>query len=64
MMKPELFTCKELAGELKRHVSYVYAMKARGFKMRGDRATLEEALVWLDRHPKPKRGRARSKRGS
>lgn len=46
---------KELAFELRRHVNYVYAMRADGFKMPGGMATLEEARAWLDLHPHPKR---------
>jgi hypothetical protein len=50
----ELLTSKELAGALKRHVSFVYAMKARGFKMPGGLATVEQALRHLARHPCPR----------
>jgi len=44
---------KELAAELGRNRSYVQAMKKHGFKMRGGRATLDEALQWLDENPHP-----------
>ncbi len=46
----ELLTCKELAVLLKRHVSYVYAMRRAGFRMPGGTATLVEARQWLRRH--------------
>lgn len=44
-----LLTCKELAAALKRHVSYVQAMRRRGFKMPGGTATLSEARAFLRR---------------
>ena len=52
-----LLTAKELAGELKRHPSYVHAMKHRGFRMPGERATLDNALKWLSSHPHPRKMR-------
>ncbi len=52
----ELLTCKELAVLLKRHLSYVYAMRRAGFTMPGNTATLAEAREWL-RHNKPARNR-------
>lgn len=58
-MQTELLTTKELAAYLKRAPSYVYAMKARGFPMPGNRATLTDALRWLARHPQPRAGRSR-----
>lgn len=50
----ELITCKELACLLKRHVSYVYAMKKRGFRMVAGRTTLSAALHWLEKNPQPR----------
>ena len=44
-----LLTRKELASALKRHVSYVSAMRRRGFKMPGGTATLAEARSFLRR---------------
>lgn len=52
----DLLTCKELATSLRHHVSYVYAMRARGFKMPGGTATLEEAREWLQRFGPAKGG--------
>lgn len=46
-----LLTVKELAWEIKRHPSYVYAMRQAGFKMPGYRTTVAAALDWLDRNP-------------
>jgi|GEM_PF-6806455 len=58
-MKTELLTPKELAGMLKRNVSYVYAMRVRGFAMPGGRATLVDALSWLNSNPNPRKGEPR-----
>lgn len=58
-MQTELLTTKELAAMLKRAPSYVYAMRARGFPMPGDRATLREALAWLTKHPQPRASKQR-----
>lgn len=60
-MKIELLTPKELAGALKRNVSYVYAMRARGFSMPGNRGTLADALAWLTSHPQPRKGEPRGR---
>jgi hypothetical protein len=49
-----LLTAKELAAALKRNVKYVYAMKACGFLMPGNRATVGMALTWLVRNPAPR----------
>lgn len=46
-----LLSVKELAFEMKRHPSYVYAMRQAGFKMPGNRTTLAAALDWLARNP-------------
>lgn len=48
-----LLTAKELASELNRSVHYIYQMRRRGFRMIGGRATLESAMKWLDKNPKP-----------
>lgn len=53
-MTDPLLSIKELAAALGRHRSYIHAMKARGFKMPGDRATLHEARQFLKRHPRPR----------
>jgi hypothetical protein len=50
----ELLDSKELAKQLKRHVSFVYAMRQRGFQMPGGRASIDEALRWLSNHIAPK----------
>jgi hypothetical protein len=49
-----LLSCKELAEALRRHVRYVYAMRAKGFVMPGGSATLTEAREWLAKNPCPK----------
>lgn len=49
-----LLTVGELAGELKRAESYVWAMRRRGFKMPGGRAKLSSALRFLEKNPKPR----------
>lgn len=43
----------ELADALGRSVRYVIYMKARGFIMIGGRATVPEALEFLEKTPKP-----------
>lgn len=50
----KLLTIKELAAELRRSYGYVLAMRARGFRMPGNRATLQAALEWLEEHPSPR----------
>lgn len=57
-MKTDLLSIKELAFALGRGRTYVFAMKVRGFRMPGGRATLAEARVWLATHPKPRASRA------
>lgn len=52
--KAPMLTTKELAGQLRKHPSYVYAMRARGFRMPGDVATVPEARRWLQRNPHPR----------
>jgi len=49
-----LLTRKELAAALRRHVSYVSAMKRRGFVMPGGTATLGEARSFLKRCGAPR----------
>lgn len=60
-MNDPLLTSKELAGLLRRDVSFVYAMRAGGFPMPGGTATLSEARAWLIAHPNP-RARVKAKR--
>lgn len=43
----KLLSVKELATRLGRSERYVYAMKARGFRMPGGRVTLGVAIDWL-----------------
>lgn len=50
---PRLYTSKELAEKLRRHVNFVYAMRRLGFRMPGGTATLAEARAFLLRHPQP-----------
>jgi len=45
-------TPKELAAALGRSRTYVYAMRAQGFRMPGNMATLQQALDWLERRPR------------
>jgi hypothetical protein len=47
----KLLSCKELAWSLNRNVNYIYAMRAAGFVMPGDRATLQMAIEWLSENP-------------
>lgn len=56
-MTDQLLTCKELASALRRNISYVYAMRRRGFKMPGNVSSLRRALHWLERHGGGARGR-------
>lgn len=50
----QLLSAKDIAQRLQRHVTYVYAMKRRGFRMPGERATMRMVLVWLSRNPHPR----------
>lgn len=52
-MSEELLTVKELASRLKRSPNYVWAMRRKGFRMIGGRASLSDALIFLTLHPKP-----------
>jgi hypothetical protein len=54
--KSDLLTAKELAQQIRKHVTYVYAMRRLGFPMPGRVATLSAALRFLQKHPAP-RGR-------
>lgn len=47
----QLLSVKELAWRLNRHPNYVYLMKKAGFTMPGYRATLEDAMQWLEANP-------------
>jgi len=52
--KHKLLSVKELAAEMGRDRTYVWAMKRRGFEMPGGRATVAEARSFLARNPKPR----------
>jgi len=52
--KGRLLTPKELAAQLRKHISYIYAMKRAGFQMPGGVARLEAALAWLIRNRPPR----------
>lgn len=63
MMEPiEMLTVKELARTLRKHISYVYAMRSLGFQMPAGLATLQEARAWLVNHPSPRGYRHAKKR--
>lgn len=47
----KLLTLKELAWELSRSRGYIFAMKRAGFTMPNNRATVDEAMGWLEKHP-------------
>lgn len=49
----DLLSIKDLARKLGRSERYVKYMVARGFKMIAGRATVTDALTWLDHNPKP-----------
>jgi hypothetical protein len=49
-----LLTVKELAYAMKRTPGYVYAARARGFKMPGGVSTVIEFRQWLAIHPNPR----------
>jgi hypothetical protein len=53
MSRPELLTPKELAQFLRRHISFVWAMRRCGFRMPGGVATLDAALDFLVKVPHP-----------
>jgi hypothetical protein len=55
-----LLTCKELAAVLRKHVSYVYAMRRQGFRMPAGVASVAMAFRFLGRVPNP-RGRTGAK---
>ena len=56
----DLLTVKELAYRLRKHRSYVSAMRMAGFIMPGGVASLAEARSWLARNPPPRRRANRS----
>jgi hypothetical protein len=47
----QLLSPKELAWRLSRHTNYIYLMRKAGFSMPGYRATVEDALEWLEANP-------------
>lgn len=49
----ELLSPAELAAALKRSPRYIDYMKQRGFQMVGDRSTIQQALLFLEKvkHP-------------
>ena len=49
----ELLSTKQIAAELNRNPSFVYRMRARGFRMIGDRGTLRSALEWIKLNGSP-----------
>ena len=51
----KLLAPKEMADKLGRDVSYVFAMKRRGFQMPGNRGYLSEARNFLLKCPKPRK---------
>jgi hypothetical protein len=54
LLTGEYLNVKELAFVLKKHPSYIYAMRARGFPMPGGVATVRDARAWLAQNPAPK----------
>ena len=48
-MSRKLLSRKELADQMGRSVRFVQQMTSEGFRMRGARATIEEARDWLDK---------------
>lgn len=42
---------KELGWEMKRHKTYVYAVRQAGFQMSGNLTILAAAPDWLERNP-------------
>lgn len=57
----QLLDAKGLAERLGFNVSYVYAMKRRGFKMTARRTTFAVAWKWLEIHGSPRSGEQRKK---
>jgi hypothetical protein len=49
-----LLSPKQLAAELGRDVSYIYAMKKRGFALPGGLSTVNNCLLWLSKNPPPR----------
>lgn len=58
-MLDKIISKKELASALQRSLPYVQAMQKRGFQIKSGRTTLNKALLWLERHPKPLSKRAK-----
>lgn len=56
-----LLDAKGIADRLGFNVSYVYAMKRRGFKMVARRARFSAAFRWLEIHGSPRSGELRKK---
>jgi hypothetical protein len=62
MPDPEaLLTIKELAAAVKRHRSYISAMKRDGFPMPGGLASVREFREFLARNPFPRRRRPKAR---
>jgi hypothetical protein len=55
----QLLTSKELAAELRKSIRFVRYMRAQGFAMPGNIATLREARQWLLTNPAPTRPRTK-----
>jgi len=55
MNTDELLSVKELAVAIKKHPNYIYAARARGFKMPGGLATVTEFRAWLSVNEPPRR---------
>lgn len=61
-MNEKLLTIDELASALGRSRRYVAYMRARGFQMPGNLATVSEARAWLARNVAPCSGITKRKR--
>lgn len=57
----EIRDAKGIASRLGYNVSFVYAMKRRGFRMVARRSTVALAWAWLEIHGSPRRGELRKK---
>jgi hypothetical protein len=51
---PEFYSAKQLAAIFKRHKSWIYSAKAKGFPMPGGRSTIEALVFWLSENPRPR----------
>lgn len=47
-------TSKEIANRLRKHISYVYAMRRAGFQMPGRVAQFRAVIIWLRKNPSPR----------